>query len=55
MPTRAKNTLEWLKECPVTENEPVVRVVAKKFVGLRPALGDDVWQIPPGVPFSQLP
>ncbi|PUM83670.1 hydrogenase-1 operon protein HyaF2, partial [Salmonella enterica subsp. enterica serovar Dublin] len=20
-----------------------------------PALGDDVWQIPPGVPFSQLP
>lgn len=27
-----KNTLEWLKEYPVTENEPVVRMGAK-YVG----------------------
>ncbi|ECB4657767.1 hydrogenase-1 operon protein HyaF2 [Salmonella enterica subsp. enterica serovar Fulica] len=51
-----KNTLEWLKEYPVTENEPVVRMECKVCWWVYdPALGDDVWQIPPGVPFNQLP
>lgn len=51
-----KNTLEWLKEYPATENEPVVRMECKVCWWVYdPALGDDVWQIPPGVPFSQLP
>ncbi|EED3671848.1 hypothetical protein FD97_08060 [Salmonella enterica subsp. enterica serovar Muenchen] len=51
-----KNTLEWLKEYPVTENEPVVRMECKVCWWVYdPTLGDDVWQIPPGVPFSQLP
>lgn len=25
------------------------------LVGVRPAQGDDVWQIPPGTPFAELP
>lgn len=46
-----KNTLEWLKEYPVTENEPVVRMECKVCWWVYdPALGDDVWQIPPVCP-----
>ncbi len=38
-----KNTLEWLKEYPVTENEPVVRMECKVCWWVYdPALGDDV-------------